>query len=458
MATDAASNVYIADTGNNRIRKVSPDGVISTVTASGQSYSLWGLTLDPKGNLLIADSPTNVIRRIAPDGSSTIFAGNGTPGFSGDGGPATVYFADSYNNRVREIASNGIINTVAGDGSYGFSGDGGPLNNARFSEPFSLAFDSAGNLFIADLGNSRIRKVTPDAIITTVAGNGSFGYSGDGGLSTASSINAPSGIAADAAGNIYVADTYNNAVRILRPTILTTFIKTVVDAASQRADPVSPGKIVTIYGYGLGPSQLTQNQASGGVFGTSLSGTSVMINGVAAPILYSFADQVGVVVPYEVAGTSAQVTLTYQGQESNSFTDSVALVAPSLFTANETGAGQAAAVNADGTLNSATNPVKIGGSVTLFATGAGQTSPAGVDGKLGGSTDAQPLLPVSATIGGIPATVQSAGGSVGQVAGVMQVTLQVSAGVQAGGYVPVVLQVGNATSTDGAVWIGVSGN
>jgi uncharacterized protein (TIGR03437 family) len=193
--------------------------------------------------------------------------------------------------------------------------------------------------------------------------------------------------------------------------------------------------------------------------GTSLSGTSVTINGVAAPILCTSADQVGVVVPYAVTGTSAQVTLSYQGQVSNSFTVPVVPAAPSLFTRNQTGAGEAVAINMrDGTVNSATNPVKIGDSISLFETGEGQTSPAGVDGSVGGSTAIHPLLPVSATIGGIPATVQSAGGAPGQVAGVMQVTLQVPTGVQAGGYVPVVLQVGNAITTDGAVWIAVSGN
>jgi uncharacterized protein (TIGR03437 family) len=544
VAVDAAGNVFIADAANNRIRKVSPDGVINTVTASAKG-GLIGLAVDSKGNLLVVDAANNVIRQVALDGSSTIVAGNGTSGYSGDGGPATsaqlaypsrvttdragnifimdgggtlirkvsadgtittfagtytlysdgfsysggfsgdggpavdaqldtdggcngpgggmaadgagdLYFADTYNGRIRQIAPNGIIHTVGGSNQYAPSGDGGPLNNANFVLPSSVAFDHAGNFFIADFGN-RIRKVTPDAVITTVAGNGSSGFSGDGGLATFASLGEPSGIAADGAGNIYIADAGNNVVRVLRPTNLTTMIKTVVDGASQRADPLSPGKVVTIYGFGLGPSQLTQNQPAAGVFGATLNGTSVTFNGVAAPILYTSSMQVGVVVPYAITGSTAQVVLTYQGQVSNAFTVAVAPAAPSLFTRNETGAGQLAAINMrDGSTNTAANPANIGDSISVFATGEGQTAPAGVDGNVGGSTATQPLLPVSATVGGIPATVQSAGGAQGQVAGVMQVTLQVPAGVQPGGYVPVVLQVGNVTTTDGAVWIAVS--
>ena len=126
---------------------------------------------------------------------------------------------------------------------------------------------------------------------------------------------------------------------------------------------------------------------------------------------------------------------------------------------NETGAGQAAAVNAaDGTVNTAANPVKIGGYISLYATGEGQTSPAGADGKLGGSTATHPVLPVSATVGGIPATVQYQGGVSGQVAGLMQVNVQIPRDVQPGGYVPIVLQVGNVATAPDAVWIAVSGN
>jgi uncharacterized protein (TIGR03437 family) len=232
-------------------------------------------------------------------------------------------------------------------------------------------------------------------------------------------------------------------------------IGAVVDAASQRADPISPGKIVVIYGAGLGPAQLMQNQPKDGQFSMELGGTMVSFNGIAAPILCASATQVAAIVPYAINSISAQVAVAYQGETSAAFTVPVALSAPSLFTSNQTGAGQAAAINADGTVNTAANPVKIGGYISLYATGEGQTAPAGIDGKLGGST---PILPVRVTVGGLPATVQYAGGAQGQVSGLMQVDVQIPAGVQPGGYVDVVLQVGDASTTLSAVWIAVSAN
>jgi uncharacterized protein (TIGR03437 family) len=154
------------------------------------------------------------------------------------------------------------------------------------------------------------------------------------------------------------------------------------------------------------------------------------------------------------------VTVSYQGQSSTAFTVPFAAAAPGLFSLNQTGAGQAAAINiADGTVNTAANPVKIGGYISLFATGEGQTTPAGVDGKVAsGSVLPAPTLKVSVMVGGIPATVQYAGAAPGDVAGVMQVNVQIPAGVQPGGYVPVLLQVGSATTTTGAAWIAVAGN
>jgi uncharacterized protein (TIGR03437 family) len=136
----------------------------------------------------------------------------------------------------------------------------------------------------------------------------------------------------------------------------------------------------------------------------------------------------------------------------------LATTAPNVFTSNKAGWGQAAGINAaDGTVNTAVNPVKIGDYISFYATGEGQTIPPGVDGKLS-STSTRPVLPVSVTVGGIPAFVQYAAGSPGQVAGLMQVNVQIPNGVQPGGYVPVVLQVGDASTTPGAVWIAVSGN
>jgi uncharacterized protein (TIGR03437 family) len=289
----------------------------------------------------------------------------------------------------------------------------------------------------------------------TLAGNGSHDFSGDGGAAIAAAFDGPTGVAVDGVGNIYVADSLNHVIRIMRPPNLSVLIGAVVDAASQHADPVSPGKIVVIYGARLGPSQLIQNEPKSGQISTELSGTTVSFNNFAAPILYTSATQVAAVVPYAVSGSAARATVTYQGQVSADFTVPVATTAPNLFTSNQAGWGQAAAINAvDGTVNTPVNAVKIGGYISLYVTGEGQTLPAGVDGKLAASEAAHPVLPVTVTVGGIQAQVQYAGGVPGQVAGLSQVNVQIPSGVQPGGYVPVILEVGDRTSGT-AVWIAV---
>jgi uncharacterized protein (TIGR03437 family) len=251
--------------------------------------------------------------------------------------------------------------------------------------------------------------------------------------------------------------THEEANRILRPVSQSSvLIGAVVNAASQDPTAISPGAIVVIYGAGLGPSQLTQNLPGNGLLGTDAAGTQVSFNGIAAPLLYASSTQIAAIVPYAISGPAAQVTVTYQGQVSAGFTVPLALSSPGLFTLNQTGAGQAAAIDAvDGTANTAANPAKIDDFISLYATGAGQTVPAGVDGKLGGATPTRPALPVTATIGGLPAAIQYDGGAPGQVAGLIQVNVQIPSGVQPGGYVPVVLQVGGRSSSP-AVWIAVS--
>jgi uncharacterized protein (TIGR03437 family) len=508
VAVDSERNLYIADNGSNRIRRVSPDGIITTVAGNGATdfsgdggpatsaaLSAFSVATDSERNLFIADFRNHRIRKVSPDGIITTVAGTGIPGSSGDGGPATsagmsprgvavdsggnLFIADvdndqigasydgttdtlSQTHRIRKVSRDGIITTVAGGGTAHW-GDGGPATSAEIRFPNGVAVDGVGNLFFSTSGADyeipgpeRVRKVSPSGIITTVAGGGTD-FPGNGGPATSAALFVPSGLAVDGAGSVYVAETYNHVVRVLRPTNYSLLIGAVVDAASQRSDPVSPGKIVGIYGVGLGPSELIRNQPRDGQFSTELAGTTVSFNGIAAPILYTSATQVVAVAPYALAGTTAQVTVTHQGEASNSFTVPVAPSAPSLFTLNQTGAGQAVAINTvDGTVNTPANPVKLGGFISLYATGEGQTTPAGVDGRLEGSTPAQPVLAVRVTIGGIPATVQYEGGAPGLVAGVMQVNVQIPSGVQPGGYVSVALQSGDRSSSP-AAWIAVSG-
>ena len=190
-----------------------------------------GVVSDDAGNFFILDHGEYRIRKVDTNGIISTIAGIGTPSYSGDGGPATnaaidandigilldksgnIIFADLGNYRIRKIDTNDIITTIAGNGSVGYSGDGGPATNAMFNDPYDVAMDNAGNLFIADVNNYRIRKVDTNGIIWTVAGNGTNGYSGDGGMATNAMLSSCLGITIDGDGNLFISDNPNSRIR-----------------------------------------------------------------------------------------------------------------------------------------------------------------------------------------------------------------------------------------------------
>ena len=194
-----------------------------------------GVAVDGRGNVFVADTYNNRIRKVsAATGVITTVAGNGTAGFSGDGGAATdaplngpvgiavdgrgnVFVADRLNSRIRQVsAATGVITTVAGNGTRGFSGDGGAATDAQLNVPSGVAVDGSGNLFTADTNSQRIRKVSAaTGVITTLAGNGTAGFSGDGGAATGALLYDPFAVAVDGRGNVFIADTYNNRIRQL---------------------------------------------------------------------------------------------------------------------------------------------------------------------------------------------------------------------------------------------------
>ncbi len=218
VAFDSAGNLYIADTLNNRIRKVS-GGTITTVAGTGTSVPLpaspLGLALDSAGNLYVSISNC-CIEVIQPSGaSSTIQVDRvsissdtyeiGTPQGLAVDAAGNIYFADSFENLVGRLAPSGTMTTIAGNGGQGFSGDGGPATKAMLYRPSAVAVDQSGNVYIADQGNARIREVS-GGIITTIAGTGTYGFSGDGGPATSATLANPNGVAVDSAGNVYITD------------------------------------------------------------------------------------------------------------------------------------------------------------------------------------------------------------------------------------------------------------
>jgi len=237
-------------------------------------------------------------------------------------------------------------------------------------------------------------------------------------------------------------------------------VTVIANAASDVVGPIAPGEIVTVYGSGLGPAQLTSlSSLTAGVVATQLAGTQVFFNGNPAPILYTWGSAVSAVVPYEITGAAAQVTVTYLGQTSTAITVPVVPAAPAIFVwgALASGEGQALAVNPGGSINSTYNPAPIGSVVTLYATGEGQTLPAGADGKVAASPAPQPALPVTIIIGGQTIKPLYAGGAPGEVAGVMQINVRIPTSIQQGTAVPISIQVGSASSPAG-VTISITGN
>ncbi len=256
VARDKAGDLFIADTEDNVVREITPDGVIHLIAGNGtegdrgqggpathaELDSPQGVAVNGQGDLFIADTYNDVVREVTPRGFISSYAGDGNPGYRGDNGPAgkaelssptglavdslgNLYIADSGNNVIRRVSTNGVITTVAGNvaadqasgGLGGFSGDGGPATSARLDSPQGIALDQAGDLFIADTFNNAIREVTPTGTISTVVNTaGAKGSTGNGGAASAAKLNTPFAVAVDnSTGNLYIADTSNNKIRVV---------------------------------------------------------------------------------------------------------------------------------------------------------------------------------------------------------------------------------------------------
>lgn len=482
LAFDATGALYIADTDASVIRKlvngsmtivagilgVSGNDGDNEAATSAHLESPNAVVFDRAGNMYIADSGNNRVRIVDPGGTIHPFAGDarqGLPGYDGDGGPASsahlnypralaidthgnVYIADFFNDRVRMVSAlNQTITTLAGNGVRGGAGDGSPATQAQLALPTGLAFDNLGNLYIADSLNNRIRMIAANGTLQTVAGGTAPGDAGDGGPALGALINSPRDLAIDSRGIIYFSDQDNDRVRQLLAGVVA--ISEVVNAASFMGGGVAPGETVTIYGTDLAPDGVASSvPASVVTLSTNAANTQVLFDGVPAPLTYLSGSQINAVVPYEVAGNSStNIVVQTQGRNSLPLNVPVVPAAPGIFPP---------VLNQDGSQNSPSNPAHIGDTIVFFATGEGQTNPPGVTGQLAtGPVLPAPVLPVVVQIGGQTATLAYAG-ELPQGAGVLQVNAVIPAGVAPGPSVPLTLSIGGAQAQSG-VTVSIAG-
>ena len=538
IAADSAGNLYIADSGNNRIREIS-HGIIASVVGDGAAgfggdngpataahlNDPGSIAVDSAGNLYIADTGNNRVRKVS-QGVITTVAGRGSPTSSnGDGGPATsaslfardvavdsagnLYISDSTDDRIREV-SQGIIDTVAGDGTSNYGGDGGPGISAQLSNPLGVAVDAAGNLYIADAGNNRIRKLS-NGIITTMAGTGTLGFSGDNGPATGAELYAPQGIALDAAGNLYItngglirevangivtriagsgtagyggenvpalsagitpvglavdpagniyfSEPYANRIRVLKPCGTacavppTPVVTAVVNAASFSAG-IEAGSWVTIVGAGLAntnPGRVWDSEdfVNSTLLPTQLDGVGVTIDGNPAFVEYISPTQINVQAPFDIAVGSVNVVVTNNGAASAPFQAQLQTVAPAFFLYPGTNYAVASRLPDYAAVGNQAVPAKPGDTLVLWGTGFGATSPAVAAGTVvtGTPAAAAPTL----TIGGVTVPVISTILTAGS-AGLYQITVQLPATAPSGS-VAVQASVGGLSTPAGVTII-----
>ena len=487
IAFSTAGDLYIADSANNLVRQVAK-GVITTV-AGNRTESLYrprgvafdparglyvtdgasifkvvngtssvllspnqlnatvaSIALDSAGNLYIADTVGNRILEVSNAGITTV-AGTGTFGFAGDNGPATnaqlagpsgvaldrsgnLYITDLGNQRVRKI-TNGIITTIAGNGTTGSAGDNGPAIGAQLNLPplgcvdilcdaqlpAGIAVDAAGAVYFADSGNHRVRKVF-NGVITTVAGNGTPGFSGDTGLASNAQLNSPSGISIDtASGKLYISDSGNNRVRALVPSASPTapVILLVANAFGENTT-IAPNTWVEIKGTNLAtPGDVRTWQGSDFVnnqLPTALDGVTVTMNGKDAYLYYISPGQINVLTPPDLSPGPVETIVTVLGVASAAYTTQAQPNAPAFFVFN--GGPYVAAVHADSNLIGPPNLYP--GSTTPAKPGeiillfANGFGPTSPPVVKGSASQSAPLPVLPlVNIGGSPSTVQFAG-------------------------------------------------
>lgn len=542
VALDSAGNLYIADSIHSVIRKVNTAGIISTYAGGGEPTGVGdggaatqanlfligtqahtGIAIDKAGNLYIADSGHSRVRKVDTEGIISTVAGNGSSGFSGDGGAATtaqlnipsgvavdsagnLYICDQGNGRIRKVNTAGTISTVVGSGNGFTLGDGGPATSGQLANPIDVAVDSAGNLYIADAGNDKIRKVTNGVInsilsegfgncggplpaassdvgmavslvldsagdlfiadhfsnciheldtagtVVTVAGGGA-NNPGNGLPATMAMLIQPAGVALDSAGNLYIAD--NGLGRVQKVTRMAAVTPPVINSggitnAASFSTTVAPGSIVAVFG----TFPIAIPASSNFPLPTAVSGVSLQFGSAPlAPLFYGGASQINAQIPWELAGqTQTTVSPALNGQAGAPQTVTLAASAPGIFVVNSQTA-QGAILDSNYQLVSAANPATKGSFVQIYCTGLGAVSNQPATGAAAPSAPlASTVLTPTVTIGGVPATVEFSGLTPGEV-GLYQINAQVPAGAPSGTAEPLIVSINGTASNTATIAI-----
>jgi uncharacterized protein (TIGR03437 family) len=395
IALDSSGNLYIADSGNNAVREITVAGTITTIAS--QLNNPLAVAVGALGSVYVADAGNN---RIAVVTAAKVTTFATLPGVAAVGVDAKGNVVAADASQVWAIASDGTATSLIGG----------------LTSPGGLVFASDGTLLIADTGANVIRQLGTSGVLAAIAGNGTAGLSGDGGLALSGELNAPAGLAIGQNGTIFIADSANNRIRTLTPATAPadTVTISVVNAASLAAGPIAPGEIVTVFGTGF-----------------DITNTQLLFDGQPATLFYTSATQINALAPASLtANSTTAMSIVVDGATAASASILVAAAAPGIFTTG--GAiGQAAALNQDGSLNSASNPAARGSVISLYATGQGSST-----------------TNIVVTIDGYTAPLLYAGAAPG-FPGLMQINAQIPSGFLPPGIQAVVLSVGGVNSQMG---------
>ena len=462
VAFDSWGNLYFSDTAANRIRRVSPDGTMVTIVGSDTAglqgdngpaskallNTPTGIAVDGENSLYVADTGNNRIRKITQIGQISTVAGAGSlyellqPTAVAIDRNGNLYISETGANRIRLLDRSGTLTTVAG-------------LKSTLNQPRGLRVAESGDVIFADSGSNTVRRLSPAGDVTIVAGNGTAGYTGDGGPATSAMLNNPADVALEADGSIWISDSGNHRLRKLTaaqpaPTTPAATLETfaVTHSATLLEQPVAPGEVVSIFGSGLGPETgVTGKITSARTLETTVAGTQVLFDGTAAPLFYVQDKQINAQAPYILAGRlETEVIIVKGGVEKGHRRILVRQSVPGLLTMAG-GTGQVVAVNEDGSSNDGGNPAAPGSIVILYATGDGQLGADAIDGKPAGA--AKTSYAVSVDFGGYSGEILYAGRAPGFV-GLMQINVRIPSRFVASGAIPILLTVRGETSQIGA--------